>query len=378
MKKLSKILLQILILLIPFYFIRFSIGPIPTTLLEVYIYAVFLFFLFSGNLKLRGKQKFILPAIVFLLFSWVGAVADPELMRGLGLWKGYFFDGFLVYLLFLSSDSFDDFTDIIFYSGALTGALALILFFSGVKSADGRLLDMDRLSPNYLAMFLAPIFVLGVFKSLKERTIVNYLSEAVIILALFLTYSRGALVAISGAVIMAIFYYIKRAKPKLAIISLILMLAAFCFGGYAVFKPDWSDHARKATSSNVRYYIWKTSLEIVKERPILGVGLGNFQDYFKNKTSTWVNYPEYISPEALTTHNLYLELYLTCGLLGLIGFFYLVISSKFYQFKSLAVSLAIFAILFYGLVDTPIFRNDLAIIFWILLSLSALASRKNA
>lgn len=370
MKNLPKIILQILILFIPFYFLRFQVGPFPTTILEVYIYLAFIYFLASRNLKTKGKARLITPALILVLFSFVGAIYDPEIQRGLGLWKGYFFDGFLVYLMFISLKDKKDIIETIFYGGVLTSALALILYFSGVKSVDGRLLDLDRLSPNYLAMFLLPILVIGMFLSVKSRSIVNYLAIALILMALILTHSRGAIIGLAGAAIMALYYFLKKTRPKFAVITLIVMLAVFLAGGYAVFKPDWSDHARKSTSSNIRYYIWTTSLEIAKDNPILGVGLGNFQDYFNNKTKTWVNYPEFITPEALTAHNLYLHSFLVLGLFGFIALIYFLVASRFYLFLSFPVSIAIFALLFYGLVDTPFFRNDLSAIFWILLALS--------
>jgi O-antigen ligase len=366
----GKILLQILILLVPFYFLRFQIGPIPTTPLEVYIYLIFIYFLASGNLKPKGNARLIVPALVLVLLSFAGAINDPEIQRGLGLWKAYFFDGFLIFLMFISVKDRKNIIETIFYSGVLTSALALILYFSGIKSADGRLLDLDRLSPNYLAMFLLPILVLGVFHSVKSKSVVNYLAVVLILVALVLTNSRGAIIGISGALIMGLYYFLKKTRPKLATISLIAMLAVFLVGGYLVFKPDWSDHARKSTSSNIRYYIWTTSLEIAKENPVLGVGLGNFQDYFGNKTKTWVNYPEFITPEALTAHNLYLHSFLVLGLFGFIGLIYFLVSSRFYLFLSFPVSIAIFTLLFYGLVDTPFFRNDLSILFWILMAMS--------
>jgi O-antigen ligase len=272
--------------------------------------------------------------------------------------------------MFLSIRNEDDIIETIFYSGVLTSALALILYYSGLKSSDGRLLDLDGLSPNYIAMFLTPVLVLGIFHSFKSKSLIDYLSVMIILLALILTHSRGVIVGLAGGLIMGIFYYFKKIKLKFAPAILALMLAGFFIGGYLVFKPDWSDHARKATSSNVRYYIWSTSLEIAKERPILGVGLGNFQNYFGEKTSTWVNYPEFITPEALTAHDIFLHIFVVMGLIGFLVFIYFLYGSKFYSFHSLPVGIAIFSILFYGLVDTPFFRNDLSTIFWILMAIS--------
>jgi len=136
------------------------------------------------------------------------------------------------------------------------------------------------------------------------------------------------------------------------------------------------DMGRTGRSSNIRYYIWSTSLEIARQKPIFGIGLSNFQSYFSDLTRERVNFAAYISPQALTAHNLYLHIYLTMGLLGLIVFIGLVTQSGFWRLRDRAASLALFSVLFYGLVDTPIFCNDLAGLFWIILALSVASDVK--
>ena len=244
----------------------------------------------------------------------------------------------------------------------------LKIIFTGVKTADGRILDLDKLSPNYLAMFLTPAVVIGIWQTYKKTNISNILGSALILAALYFTGSRGAIIGIGGAIVFGIYYYLRRRNFKFSNLALIGMIIVFLASGYAVFKPDWSDHARKSTSSNIRYYIWQTSLEIISKNPIAGVGLSNYQNYFTNLTIDRVNYPEYISPVALSAHDIYLELFATCGIFGLLTFLYLVFRSGFLK-KDHVASLALVAILAYGLVDTPFFRNDLAIMFWIILAI---------
>ncbi|MFH1909700.1 MAG: O-antigen ligase family protein [bacterium] len=369
--KLRNTILKLLILLVPFYFIRFNVGPIPTTLLEIAIYGAAVLFLFYKLFDLKDKKTLILAGGVFVLAGLVSAIVSPDKVSGLGLWKAYFFDGYLVFLMFLSAlKNKKDFTDFVIYCGALTSALALLLFISGAKTIDGRLYDLDRLSANYLAMFLAPILVLSLYQTIKKKTIFHILASALIVVAIYLTDSRGALVALAGALILFLYYFLAKSRKTLARVLLVILLAGFFIGGYLIFKPDWSDHSRKATSSNVRYYIWQTSFEIIGQKPILGVGLSNYQNYFSTLTRDRVNYPEYISPVALTAHSLFIQLLATSGAVGLLAFLYLLFSSRFYFSKNLPIVLALFSILFYALVDTPFFRNDLAAIFWILLALS--------
>jgi len=376
--KFRNTILKILIILVPFYFVRFNIGPVPTTLLEIAIYVAAVLFLFYKFFDLKDKKTLILAGGVFVLAGLLSAIVSPDKISGLGLWKAYFLDGYLVFLMFLSAyKNKEDFLVFIVFSGVLTAALSLIVFATGIRTVDGRLYDLDQLSPNYLAMFLTPIFVISLYRVVKKHSIFYILAGLLILLSLYLTDSRGAIVALAGAAILSVYYFLKKSRKTLAKVFLVVLLAGFFIGGYLIFKPDWSDHSRKATSSNVRYYIWQTSFEIIKEKPVLGVGLSNYQNYFYNLTKDRVNYPEYISPMALTAHSLFIQLLATSGIIGFLALLYLLFTSRFYFSKNIPVVLALFSILFYALVDTPFFRNDLAAIFWILLALSVNPVRDN-
>jgi len=130
-----------------------------------------------------------------------------------------------------------------------------------------------------------------------------------------------------------------------------------------------------ATSNNIRWYVWQTSIEIVGQRPLLGVGLGNYQNYFTQRTKDRVNYPEFIAPLALTAHNLYLHILTTMGVVGLIVFMWLIwsaikaVSPQSRLPATLMILAGFVSILFYGFVDTPFFKNDLAILWWLLIGI---------
>jgi len=357
---------------IPFFVIRFSLGPIPTTLLEIMIWLIFLANLIYSNIKLKRSWHLAL-AILFLLSALVSVSVDPNLASGMGLFKAYFVDGFLVYLLLanLSKNEKDDFSNSLILSGVIASIGALILYTSGIKSNDNRIVDFSLLSSNYLAMYLSAIFVLAISKLERKVGIRVYflsLGALVMLLAMYLTNSRGIIVAVVPAVIYLIYSLIKNKTRWVKAVFIVLALAFFV-GGYLYFRPDWSDHSRKATSSNIRYYIWVTSVEMVKLNPVWGVGLSNYQNYFTDLTQDRVNYPEYIAPQALTAHNIFLQLYLTTGFLGLLAFVALMVGSIFKAKNRQYVALVI-AFLAYGLVDTPFFRNDLAILVWIVIALA--------
>lgn len=388
-RKIFKALFGVTILALPAYVLRFNIGPIPTTVLELTIYLAFLFFLVSRSYK---NIRVIFPIYIGAVFSiagLIGALIDPNLASGLGIWKAYFFDGFLVLLMALSIRKEDivAYLQIFVATGLLTSAIAFFKMSLGISSSDGRLLDLDRLSPNYLAMFLVPAAVCAIalakeFYRKNQVWIVYLASFSIMGYAIYLTGSRGGYVALIAGGVTILFAHFMRGKKaityKVLLVASLLVLLA---GTYLIFKPDWTSHERKATSSNVRYYIWTTSLEMISHQPVFGVGLSNYQNYFSDLTKNRVNYPEFITPQALTAHNLYLQIYLTTGLLGLISFVVLVAQTRFWRFKSIALSASLVSILIFGLFDTPFYKNDLAVVFWLIIAFLYLGGadlKKNA
>jgi len=383
-RKIFKVLLGLVLVFLPAYVLRFNIGPIPTTALELLIYVAFILFLIS---KSYGQIKNFLPiylAGLFMIAGLIGAITDPNLVSGLGLWKAYFFDGFLLFMMALSikKEDIDDYLHFIVASGLITTTIAFALYSNGIKSADNRLLDFDGLSPNYLAMFLAPVLVIAVSQMIKffkrDQLFWVYLFASVsFAAALYLTGSRGGYIGAAAGLIVVIFaQFMKGKRAKVAKILLATTLVMLLGATLYIFQPDWTSHTRKATSSNVRFYIWSTSFEMISREPVFGVGLSNYQNYFSDLTQGRVNYPEFITPQALTAHNLYLQIYLTTGLLGLLIFLLLILKTGFWRLDNVALSSALASILILGLFDTPFYRNDLALEFFAIIAFIYLSQKK--
>jgi O-antigen ligase len=379
-KNLPKYLLFTTLLALPAYIFRFSLIGIPTTALEMLIYLSFLSHLAGKNIKWRSYYWY---PVIFVAFAFLSALVDPSRTAGLGLWKAYFFDGLLVFLMVASLEKRDHF-EAMFYlilGGLLTSLAAMSNYFSGIRAVDGRIYDLDKISPNYLAMYLSPLLVgsaLYCVEAKNRRWLVGF-SGLIILFALILTQSRGAILAIAGGLVFALGFYLsgKFSKSKvLKFLPLFLILIVLA-GTFFVFKPDWTDHGRKATSSNIRYYIWQTSTEIIGKNPVLGVGLSNYQNYFSNLTKDRVNFPEFISPQALSAHNIYLQLFAVGGIGLLASFIAFVVSTEFWSVQGAVFSATLVSILCYGLVDTPIFKNDLAILFFAIIALVGASAHNN-
>ena len=119
--------------------------------------------------------------------------------------------------------------------------------------------------------------------------------------------------------------------------------------------------------------IWRAAGKILEDHWILGIGPGNFQTEYLAYQKYFPPYLEWAVPHP---QNVYLTFWLYGGILGMLGFLgtlYFYFAEIFGKIKSASgnapLYLVSFGIMFYfllhGLVDTTIFKNDLAVVFWL-------------
>lgn len=163
--------------------------------------------------------------------------------------------------------------------------------------------------PNTFASFLVlliPCQLAVVIQSRQNRWRFAFFLLITVVLggALIFTFSKGGWMAMVVALAVLALLCLRRFwTPLLVAVGLCALLA--------VLYP----HAYRTgiASLGVRGDYWRSSLRMVREHPIAGVGLGNFAD----------NYPRYRLPQARetkATHNDYLQLLAELGPGGLIAF----------------------------------------------------------
>lgn len=394
--KLMKYLIGLIALLLPTYLIRFNIGPVPTTLLELLIYAVFIYGLVRlGYCHIVNTHKPVWLPIGLLLISVIIAVyIAPDKLAALGQAKAYFLDPLLVFWLVTVYLEPKDFRWVLYgisLSGLFVGIHTIIQKFIGNVTVDGRVIGIFGYSPNYVALYLAPIMVLIasygllIFKKSKILGLTAGIIFLVCGYALYLTGSRSGLLAVlGGLVIFLILYFFSQLKKKMIFkVCLAVLLTIVVLGSWFVFRPDFNASGGRVTSSNnLRWQIWGASLELGRNNPVFGIGLGNYQSAFTNLTTGRVNFDAYIIPQALTPHNLFLMVYLSLGAFGLIAFVWLLIIFYLAGFKNLnqawakILIAAMTALLLQGLIDTPYFKNDLSLLFWLIFGFMMLFSKQ--
>ncbi len=390
----------IVILTLPFYLIRLEILSIPTTVLELMIYVVFLVWIIkklktqifkifqihkgdttSCRLRYFLSSNFIFPIFLILFGCIISIIVSPNKQAGLGILKGWFIDPLLLFLIISNviktKKQIIKILSFLAVSGIIVAVAGLFYYFFNELTYDGRL-KAFFLSPNHLAMYLAPagIICFGLFLNFKKYF---YLFGFIICsIVIFLTYSYGAWIGFGAGILFLIFFFQKkivwRKKVLLLIIAVLFLSTVFFFQCNTEKFQNFTNFSRSSFES--RIIIWKSAATILKDHPFWGIGPGNFQNFYLDYQKKFPPYLEWAVPQP---HNLFLAFYLQCGLLGLIGFFWIIFlffktSIRYLPVAGCRLPVAVLTavmiyILIHGLVDTPYWKNDLAIIFWIVVGL---------
>lgn len=257
---------------------------------------------------------------------------------------------------------------------------------------------LKPLNPNLFGGYLIAGFpaVLGsVFYFANKKNynfaIVSLLLSIVGIYTIFQTGCRGAYLAlmlIFGCVFLlsAKFFWNTYKKLYITLIGSIcaLFFASITFVG-ALRHRFLSIFAMRNDSSNsFRFNVYHSAIEMFKDNWLLGIGVGN-----KNFREIYGLYMK-TGFDALSAYNIYLETAVESGifaLLAFLGFIFLLsksavefiwhsIDKELVIFVGLSI-IAIWAVLFHGLVDTIYFRPQVQFIFWTYVAIiSAVIERK--
>ena len=406
LQKIINLLINLVALSLPLYLVRFEICSLPTNLLELIILVLFIVWLVS---KIQsGKSQFKETAFfypIFLIFFGLTLATffSTDLRISAGIWKGWFIVPWLYFVVLI--DVLRSKKQVIRLLTALTLSglgIALVAFgywANNLLTYDGRLKAL-YLSPNHLAMFLSPILILSfyLYFCLKKNIhkIILFIVHCSLFAVIYLTYSYGAwLGLLAGFIFLSIIFYRKRTRlnrPKFifSVLGLIFLIFVSVCLNQAPGQKFQGLVGLSYPSLESRLIIWQSAWTIIKDHPLLGIGPGLFQKYYLDYQSQALPYLEWAVPQP---HNLFLAFWLQTGLLGLLGLLWLLVRffrnfsrpgansslkpeiKKGSQLLKYFLLAAMIYLLVHGFIDTTYWKNDLSVIFWLLIALNYRAGR---
>lgn len=396
------------------------------------------FFMRKKTIKDVFKTKlntFFLPIFLLILASGFGLVVSyygGEFRLALGIFKGWVVMPVLYgIMLVFTLNSLED-KKKIFYSYMFSTLILSVWALYQVISKDFVTIDGRASGPfasaNYLALYIGPM-VCGAFINFWQRVenklfsidtrdprtgVAAYLGkffdgetkdshydyayfafEVLVFLAssLALMYSRsyGGMIGVVSAIFIYAVYEIFFSQYRRFYGSLFKKLVVICAGAVLIVTAMYSQiGTQKAkdflqfdrqSSSSVRIQVWTVAGILIKENPLFGIGLGGFENAYKNNAKEILGVEPY-EKEMLHAHNLILSTYLNVGIFGVVAVIWLFLAvflrvgtkgfkslnSAEKRFVSVIISMFI-VIAIHGLFDQTFWKNDLALVWWTLIAL---------
>ena len=187
----------------------------------------------------------------------------------------------------------------------------------------------------FLALLLPFIFIASKWyeKYSWQRMLLNF-SKVVFLLAIYFSYTRSSWLSVGAAFIALFIIRHNKLIPAIAIAStgvIIFVISLIHNNRYLDYAPefsktiyhsDFSEHMAATTtlqdvSSAERIYRWVAAIHMIKDKPVMGFGPGEFYDNYRHYTVN--KFITYISrnDEHSTVHNYYLMVTVEQGFIGL-------------------------------------------------------------
>ena len=440
---------RLLIVLLPAYLIRFQLGPLPSTLLEVMIWLVFLVWFIANfselktnvresfnkiiglgdSRKIKINYPFGAEIIALLVISFIAAGVAGFSNSALGIWKAYFFDPVLLYIVVMNvfSDGFK-LPKLLWPLCLSVLAVSLLAIYQKIT---GNLIDNPFWAaagtrrvvsffgyPNAVGLYLGPLALLFigwfgyarfVCRAPKKLQLLIALSITLSFIAIIFAKSAGAILGVAAG--LTVFCLLASKRARIAIIIIIALAAIGC-AAIPLARHSVLDRLMlRDFSGTVRRIGWNDSWKMLSDgRLVFGAGLANFQtavrpyhqtgffvsdgttDFWERlkidaalRARTWQPLEIYLYP-----HNIFLNFWSELGLAGMLLFVWIIGKYFYVAFKNiencklkienlnehkstkyLIIGLisSMVTIVVHGLVDVPYFKNDLAVLFWLMVAM---------
>jgi len=319
------------------YFIRskkkiYYLKPFLINSAIFFLYLISMFYtkeLYHGFKKLGPGVSILLFPLIFYIF-----LGDYQLKRKTIQKTLFFFTSstFLFILFFIINFKFNVlplFPEISFFDINYIRSYLRVLPWLGQH-------------PIYVGLFIG-ISIINLFSQsyriYKKEVIYSSLSTFLIIFltsTLFIISNKGTIFSL---ILIGFFIYLFKSKNKIQsfIISFIILST---FLSFILFTPRINNRFKELikletysiqnidinNSSQIRIAIWKTSIDNIKKAPIFGYGIGDVQSALNR---SYNNHYPFLLKDIYNSHNQYLGIWLSTGIVGLLFFLYFL----YYNFK---------------------------------------------
>ncbi|MBU0534341.1 MAG: O-antigen ligase family protein [Candidatus Omnitrophica bacterium] len=323
------------------------------------VYAIFLLLLFiywMYIVSFKEKSNFVktnslyIPLGLFFLWSvlsLIWTVSIPATFTQVYYFLFYLLAFFISFNVVENDKDRKKFLEVLLFSALIVSIYAIHQYFWGLEETRQYLqmykneitlagsgnfmsrLNTDRafstfLYPNTLATFLMMVFPFSIFCAIfysktgahKSHVLavrgLSFILSLLILFAFMLTFSKGGTVVLILSWLLFLLFKVPKSRKIIAVIGFVFLLA---FTIFYVYNDDYIESKLQPVkaSSRVRGEYWRAGLEMLKEKPLVGFGLGSFGRI----------YAKYKLPKAEETqmaHNDFLQIWTELGAVGFLIF----------------------------------------------------------
>ena len=387
-RRITTWLLAITAACLPLYVVRWHYGSLPTTLLETLILltvAGYAWTLWTEK-RIPSRTPYDIPIALWLLAGALGVIAAPDHRAALGTYRAYFIEA--VAIFYVAVDLLrtrDDLRKLLLvgaggaaiYSVGQTALFVYVAAHHHLQLGDAPAFLNN--TPNADAMYLEPPLAFALAFVLypwdRRARLIAAVVLGLTLLAMLLTLSRAGYLAMS---VLAIGLVLSLPGRRLRI----WVVGALALAVLVVLEVPFINQriATINSSAGLRTSIFSQALRMLAQRPLLGAGIDGFPVRvapFRPGNQTIELYP----------HDIWLTTWSEVGLLGLVVLAVLLFALLWRGARALPLTNdlwrpvlwgsvgAVVLILVHGLFDSPYWKNDLSVEFWLVAALQVAAIR---
>ncbi|MBI4650905.1 O-antigen ligase family protein [Candidatus Desantisbacteria bacterium] len=333
--------------------------------------------IFTKEYKFMETSIFI-PVVAYIFINLIAIIFGLNPQRGIHEFWGLFL--VIVFFITVNLVKKKEIKFLVTLLIACSIVFALIGIYQYIKINKGFInVNSIRIRGNLgsifdFAWFLMYMILLSISVfSLKMNNLYEkiFLVSAILIMsiALILTYTRGAWLGLISGVLVICFL-----KDKRIIIPVLLFISLSIYLSSSFKERAKKIQNFKSTSDYSRIEIWEKGIKIIKDNPLLGVGMENYE-LAADKKGKFEVHPH--------SHNNYIQQGVNAGILGLAAFLWIIYNLLNKGYGSIKNNLddpylkninigcfaGLISFLVSGIVDYSI-KNDVSItLFWFLMGL---------
>jgi O-antigen ligase len=366
---------------LPLYVVRWHYGPLPTTLLETLILITLATYVIArwreGGIPRPIRTPYDIPIVLLIVAASIAVVLPPDHRAALGLYRAFFIEPVLIFYVAVDVLRGERYLRRAVVSFAVGSSLLAVLNLVAVAQAllhhtfhVGAAPNAVYGDANYVAMYLEPPVAFALALLLFDRTPrwrwLGAVWLAITGLALLLTLSKGAYLAL---IVLGVIVILRLRRWMLPLLVGLAVVAVLISRVPLVTQ-------RIATSENSlvgRFQIYGATIRSMQDHWLFGWGIGGWDYIYRRKTPQ--PYP----------HDIWLTFWVELGLLGVIAFAIVFFGLLWRGWRGLPQTegfyrVALWGVLgalvlwgVHGLADTPYWKNDMAVEFWVLAAIELAA-----